>query len=204
MSTDDLVSWLLGQEPHIALQWLRKKLSEGYTFPDNFSWQSVAEYAAADACANSRNAFHSNLEWAYVAALAYSYLIQMEKDSAHLAHKLEMKKNMYHAYQLKLMQVRVNSILAFGPILGDAVCDVNQLVQSFFEEISLLPEDLLETLTSPKKERPFGERMELYWLRQKLRVLQPLEKKHILPVNQELALWFSVWNRVLAAYKQRE
>lgn len=203
MDTNDLVGWLLGQEPHIIFEWLQKMLSEGYTFPDNFSWQSLAEYAAADACANSRNAFRPNLDWAYVAALAYTYLIQWEKTSSHLIHKPEMKKNMCRSYQLKLMQVQMNSILAFGPTVGDPVRDVSQLVQSFSEEISLSPEDLLTESMVPKQERSFEKRMELYWLRQKLRVLKPLEEKGLLPANQDLARWLSAWDRLLAMHKQR-
>lgn len=171
-------------------------------FPENFSWQLLAECAATDACANSRNAFHPNLDWAYVAALAYTYLMQTEKNSLHLIHRPEMKKNIYRSYQLKLMQVQVNSILAFGPAAGDPVRDASQLVQNFLEEVSLLPEDLLTGSTSPKKEASFEKRMGLHWLRQKLRVLKPLEERCLLPANQDLALWFSAWDRLLATYRR--
>lgn len=202
MDTDNLASWLLEQGSHRALQWLQEMLAGRHPVPADFNWQGLAECAASDANPNRRNAFTPNLEWAYVAALAYTRLIEEEKKSSRLAHKPELKKNIYTSYSLKLMRVRVNAILAFGPAPDDLVRDVSYLIQTFFEDISLSPQDFLDISTGKKKEQSFEDRIELHWLKQKLQVLQSLRKKHLLPEDQDLALWFSAWDQVLAAYKQ--
>lgn len=202
MSMTDPMNQLLLQEPHKVLQWLREILAEERDFPEDFNWRGLAECAATDACARASNAYRPNLDWAYVAALAYTYLIQWEQNSSHLAHKPELKKNLYRSYNLKLMQVQVNAILAFGPARGDPIRDVDQLAQSFLDGISLSPADWLTASLSPKKERSFAERMELHWLWQRLRVLKPLEEKCLLPAHQDLALWFAAWDRLLAQHKQ--
>lgn len=201
MDADHLASWLLEQEPHVALRWVGEMLAGTRPVPDHFNWLGLAECAASKACSRPRNAFSPSLDWACVAALSYQYLIQEEKNSSHLIHKPELKRNRYLSYRLNLMRVRARAILTFGPEADDFVRDVDHLIQDFLEEISFSPEELLEAYQRKDKERSFRERMEIHWLQQKCQVLYPLQQKHLLPPDQRLIPWLTIWDHIRTAHQ---
>jgi hypothetical protein len=203
MNEENLANWLLAQDSAIALQWLHELVEGSRPLPEDFGWHGLAECAASAALGTRRNAFQADLGWDQVAVLSYRHLIHQEKTSTHLLHNPGRKRDVYMSFQVKLMRVQVRSILDFGPLTGDPARDVQQLVQLFLEEIFVSPQALLEEKKEPKRDRPFREKMEFHWIRQKLGALQPLEEKHLLPENQELAEWFAVWHQILALHEQR-
>lgn len=192
METDNLANWLLKQEPSLVLQWLHEMLEGTRPLPEGFDWRGLAECAASDTFQKSENASLPNLGWANVAVLAYSYVLQEEKKSMRLAHNPEMKKFSYLSLELALMRVQARCILTFGHVAGDPVLDVDHLIQRFFEDLPFSPAEALQKYTEESKELTSNEYRELYRIRRKLQILQPLEQEHVLPSNPDLLLWFSV------------
>lgn len=195
MSRNNGADWLLKQESNIAFQCVQELLLGERNTSEYFDWQLVAECAASSAFPGQKNALGPNFDWAQVALLAYQHLIQEEKKSSRLLDKPVLKKNIFTSYLLKLMQVQVKSILEFGTLAGDPLRDVHQLIHSFFEDIPFSPDNLQKALKE-QRTYSFEKRMELHWLLQKLQTLQPLAKRHLLPPNEQLTRWFSVWDQI--------
>ena len=197
MEADKVVEWLLEQDPSLALQWLRERVEGTQPFPEGFDWYGLAELAASDTFHKRGKVYPvPHLGWAKVAVLAHRYLIYQEKHSSRLAHKPERKKFTYLGTEVSLMNIQARCIIAYGPIAGDSVLDVNSLIECFFDDLPFSPDDVLTIYMEGGKEHLAQEHRELVRIRMKLEILQTLEEKQLLPANQDLLRWFSVWNQI--------
>ena len=197
MEADNIVEWLLEQDPSVALQWLQERVEGTQPLPEDFSWYGLTELAASDTFHKQGKVYPvPNLGWAKVAVFAHRYLIDQEKHSSRLAHKPDRKKFTYLGTEVSLMRVQARCILAYGPIPGDAVLDVNSLLACFFDDLPFSPDEILALYQEKGKAWLAQEHRELVRIRMKLEILQMLKEKQVLPANQDLQRWFAVWDQV--------
>jgi hypothetical protein len=196
MSTEDVISWILEQEAPKALQWLQNMFSDEHGVSRPFNWLGLAECATDKAWPRLSQGGVPDRDWAYIAALSYQYLAEREKNNEHLSHNPEMKQNLYRAYQLKLMRIRVRSILTFGLVVGDPLLDLEQLVESFFEGITLSPDAWLRTFETKSENCSFAEKMEVRWINQRMEIMQKLRERQLFPEQEDLVRWFSAWDQI--------
>ncbi len=94
------------------------------------------------------------------------------------------------------MRIRVRFLLRLDSIPGDPVLDINLLVQSFFEGLTLSPEEALSQCAAGRKALSREQIWKLKRIQRNLELFRPLAEQHLLPANQELLAWYSIRERL--------
>ncbi len=94
------------------------------------------------------------------------------------------------------MRLRVAFLLRLGNVPGDPVLDITLLVHSFFEGLTLSPEEALKQCAAGRKALSREQIWKLERIQRNLELLRPLAEQHLLPANQELLAWYSIRERL--------
>lgn len=196
VDADLLCNWLLEQDPSLVLRWLYEVWEESRIAPEGFNWEGLAEISAS--LANHRDGTLSSppdLGWARVAVLVNTFLIHEAKAYGRVYYSArvvppEEREIVCFSPEERVMRLRVKFLLRLGNVPGDPVLDSNLLVQSFFEGLTLSPEEALNQYTAGMKTLSRGQIWKLSRIRRNLEFLRPLAERSLLP--RELLPWYSI------------
>jgi len=186
---DQLVNWLLEQEPELVLHWLFEVWNGLYQLPKGFNWVGLAEISADLAKEKA------DLAWARVAVLVNSFLISEIRmygrvyTSARLVPP-EQRELAYSSFELRVLSLQVRFLLNQACVPNDPVLDSNMLVQSFFQDLTLSPEEVLQQYALGAKALSREQIWKLDRIRRNLAYLRPLAEQSLLP--QALVPWYSI------------
>ncbi len=134
-----------------------------------------------------------DLGWARVAVLVNTFLI----------HEAKAHGRVYSSARVvppeareRVMRIRVRFLLRLGSVPGDPVLDSTLLVQSFFEGLTLSPEEALSQCAAGRKVLSQEQIWKLNRIQRNVEFLRPLAEQHLLPANQELLAWYSIRERL--------
>jgi hypothetical protein len=109
--------------------------------------------------------------------------------SAHIVPP-ERRESAGWSFEWRVMKLRVSFLLRLACIPGDPVLDRELLVQSFFEGLTLLPEEALKQCAAGRQALSREQSGKLNRIIQNLECLRPLAERHLLP--QALLPWYSI------------
>lgn len=202
VNADQLCNWLLEQDPRLVLRWLYEAWEGTRQVPEGFNWVGLAEISAG--LAHHKDGTLSSppdLDWARVAVLVNTFLIHEAKAYGRVYFSArvvppEERERVNSTFEERVMLIRVNFLLRLGSVPGDPVLDINLLVQSFFEGVTLSPEEALSQCAAGRKALSREQAWKLGQIRRNLELLRPLAEQHLLPANQKLLAWYSIRERL--------
>lgn len=191
MDADQLCNWLLDQESDLVLRWLYEVWEGSRQAPEGFNWLGLAEISPNLALKKD------DLGWAHVGILVNTYLIHEAKTYGRVFFSArvvppERRDQACFSFEERVMRLRVGFRLRRGNVPGDPVLDGDLLVRSFFEGLTLSPEEALKQCAAGRKELSQEQIWKLGGIRRKLECLRPLAERGLLPANQELLAWYSL------------
>ncbi len=197
MDADELFHWLLKQDPHVVLQWIHEVLEGSRQIPDKdrFNWPALADVAASFARhKGGRRSSPSDVGWAYVAVLVYSYIIHEAKERGRFSYFVtsDGKEIARFLYEESVMCLRAEFIVKMGSVRGDSLLDIDHPMQWFLKDLKLTPAEALKKFPCRREDLSRGELWELIRMQRKLALLQCLADRHLLPSDQELQSWLSI------------
>ncbi len=162
------------------LQWVQSVRAGLKQVPHDFNWSGLAEAAALRArYGNDQTSSQPDLEWAKVAILIYSYLMD-EVDSPNRA-SLEHSEMSLKAYLTGKL----------GAVPNDPILDVDQIIQWFFENLHISLDEAEKKASSWRKLAK-EEILELQQIKNRLAIIKTLADSNLLPPNQELSAWLAL------------
>jgi hypothetical protein len=188
-NVDHLVNWLLEQDPELVLRWLFEMREGSRQRPKGFNWVGLAEISAD--LANEK----ADLNWARVAVLVNSFLISEIRmygrvyTSARIVPP-EQRELASSTLELRVLSLRVRFLLSHDSVPNDPVLDPKMLVQAFFQDLTLSPEEVLQQYAPGAKALSREQIWKLDRIRRNLAYLRPLAEQSLLP--QELVPWYSI------------
>ncbi len=202
VNADQLCNWLLEQDPSLVLHWLYEVWEGARQAPEEFNWLGLAEISAS--LAHHRDGTLSSppdLGWARVAVLVNTFLIHEAKAHGRVYFSArvvppEARERVCFTCEERVMRIRVSFLLRLGSVPGDPVLDSNLLVQSFFEGLTLSPEEALSQCAAGRKVLNREQIWKLNRVQRNVELLRPLAEQHLLPANQELFAWYSIRERL--------
>lgn len=202
IDADRLCNWLLEQDPSLVLRWLYEVWEGTRQAPEGFNWEGLAEISAG--LANHKDGRLSSppdLGWARVAVLVNTFLIYEAKALGRVYYSArvvpsEEREIVCFTPEERVMRLRVAFLLRVGNVPGDPVLDINLLVQSFFEGLTLSPEEALKQCAAGRKALSREQIWKLKRIQRNLELLRPLAEQNLLPANQELLAWYSIRERL--------
>ena len=194
VDADQLCNWLLEQDSGLVLHWLYEVWEGAHQAPEGFNWLGLAEISAGLATHKDDTlSSPPDLGWARVAVLVNTFLI----------HEAKAHGRVYSSARVvppeareRVMRIRVRFLLRLGSVPGDPVLDSNLLVQSFFEGLTLSPEEALSQCAAGRKVLSQEQIWKLNRIQRNVEFLRPLAEQHLLPANQELLAWYSIRERL--------
>jgi hypothetical protein len=172
-----LLSNLLQQPPTQVQNWIRSVWIGQQRAPEKFNWLGLADAAAL------RARSQQDLSWAKVASMLYERLA----DEADLSGR--------EKYIESAMQLKAYMITKIGPVPGDSVLDINQILHWFFENLKFSPEEATQKSTVWKT-LSIEDIRELRLLKNRLSVLTLLVNSGKIKPNQELSAWLLLRNKL--------
>lgn len=180
MSHPGLLNHVIQQEGAQAYAWLQSVWEGRQKVPEDFNWLGLAKGAAFNATSQCvLTSSPPDLDWAKVAVEVYEYLIGKADPS---------RRN---SLEYSLMHLRAFCIVRLGVVAHDPLLDVDQLVQWFFRDLKLGPEQAAQKAAS-WRDLPIDEIRALRQIKNKLSAMKGLYENNMLPPNQELPLWLSL------------
>jgi hypothetical protein len=198
MDTDQLCNGLLDQVPDVVLQWLFEVWEGTRQAPNGFNWVGLAEVSADlanESLRRERGSSPPDLGWAHVAVHVNSFLLHemRVRGRSYCSARIvppEFRELAGRSFEWRVMNLRVGFLLRLGSIPGDPVLDRELLVQSFFQELALSPEEALNQCAAGRQALSRQQSRKLSRIRENLDCLRPLAERHLLP--QELLPWYSI------------
>ena len=202
VDADQFCNWLLEQDPSLVLRWLYEVWEGARQAPEGFNWLGLAEISAS--LAHHKDGILSSppdLGWARVAVLVNTFLIHEAKAHGRVYFSArvvppEARERVCFTCEERVMRIRVSFLLRLGSVPSDPVLDINLLVQSFFEGLTLSPEEALSQCTAGRKVLSREQIWKLNRIQRNVEFLRPLAEHHLLPANQELLAWYSIRERL--------
>jgi hypothetical protein len=184
-----LDNWLLEQDPEFVLGWLFEVWEGLRQIPKEFNWVGFAEVSADLAREKA------DLNWARVAVLVNSFLISEIRMYGRVYTSAcivppEQRELAYCTFELRVLSLRVRFLRRQASIPNDPVLDPKMLVQSFFQDLTLSPEEALQHYALGEKALSREQIWKLRRIRRNLEYLRPLAERSLLP--QELLPWYSI------------
>jgi hypothetical protein len=191
MDTDQLCAWLLEQASESVLQWLSEVWEGSRQIPAGFNWLGLAEISSNLAIKKD------DLGWARVAILVNTSLIVEAKTHGHVFFSArvvppEQRERVCFSFEERVMRLRVAFLLKRGFVPGDPVLDADRVVESFFDGLTLSPQEALKQFAGGKKTLSQEQVWKLDRIRRNLQFLQPLAERRLLPDHSELLTWYSL------------
>lgn len=202
MSQFELLNRLLQQEPTQVYAWIQDAWEGSEKVPEGFNWLGLAEVATSNAT-SERGAVSSrlNLDWAKVAISIYHYLI----GAANPKTLASLEDSMMH--------LKAYCIEKCGVVANDPVLDIDQIVQWFFHNLELSPEEVKKKIESWRelirtpswnkviaspdwKGLSVEDMRELRRIKNKLSVLKSLSACNLLPPKQEVHEWLALYEQL--------
>jgi hypothetical protein len=167
-----------------VLAWLKQVWSGQLQSPENFNWHGFAEAAAFDARSNLDNSsLVSSLSWAEVATSVYEHLGNSASESA------------AELYRNSSMLLRTAMIAKLGSVPGNPVLDIDQVVNWFFNELKISPDEANKKATNWRNCN-IQEIRELRKIKNRLNIISVLIESDKLTPNQKLSTWLSLKSKL--------
>ncbi len=202
VDADQLCNWLLEQDSGLVLHWLYEVWEGAHQAPEGFNWLGLAEISAGLATHKDDTlSSPPDLGWARVAVLVNTFLIHEAKAHGRVYSSArvvppEARERVCFTFEERVMRIRVKFLLRRGNVPGDPVLDSNLLVQSFFEGLTLSPEEALSQCAAGRKVLSQEQIWKLNRIQRNVELLRPLAEQHLLPAKQELFAWYSIRERL--------
>lgn len=188
---DQFCAWLLEQASESVLQWLSEVWEGSRQAPAGFNWLGLAEISPNLAIKKDDSG------WARAAVLVNTYLIVEVKTHGHIFSSArvvppEQGERVCFSFEERVMRLRVAFLLKRGFVPGDPVLDADQLVEAFFDGLTLSPQEALKQFAGGKEVLSRERVWKLDRIRRNLEFLQPLAERCLLPDHPDLLVWYSL------------
>ncbi|MBW4496335.1 MAG: hypothetical protein KME26_25315 [Oscillatoria princeps RMCB-10] len=174
---------ILQQDADSVLAWLKNIFSADSSPPEGFNWLGLAEAAAFNAHEGKRHdSTAPDIKWAEVATTVYDRL-------AALADKA--KPGSGESFTISSMTLRAAMIRKLGGVPGDAVLDINRLLQWFWDKLKWSREEV-EKKAANWRALNIEEIRELRQLKNRLKVISALADSDKFVLEPEIKAWLSL------------
>lgn len=192
-SSRELVQWLIEQDVQTVKAWLDEVWEGTRNIPEGFDWPNFAAALAVLARAGKGPPYYvkPDLEWGRVTIAVYQYAMTLIDPLSRFSLEITM------------MYLKGHLIVHYGNIVGDPVLDANLILEWFFQNLHLSPEEALKQAANANRLES-EERLLLSYIKERLSLLRFLLKVKVLESNEELNKWLAIREQLpLIVCKQR-
>ncbi len=182
---------VLKRDPADVLEWVRSiPEEERKTFGNANWWLGIAEGAAFRTfLPEYAQSGRPNLDWARVAYTVYDYLARRSNDF------FTSYKFMY-----KWMLLKVRLINTLGSQPGDPLLDAQEIVEWFFDDLSMTPEEAREKAQAARsnlRAADIDQLLELRRLRGKIAIIGYLQQPAQLERYEDIQKWLELKGQLI-------
>lgn len=164
------------QKPSKIIELIRSIKEERVSIPENFNWLGLAQVSSLNARTDKTN----NLLWAMVAIEAYNFSMK----------NVDCRESNLRS----IMFLRVYFIERYGSKINDPILDFNQVVQWFFQSLTISLNEAKE-IADNWNELDIDKIKELRKIKNRLAVFKELSTSLLEPYP-ELREWIMIYNKL--------